>query len=482
MADSHFDVLIIGAGISGIGQGCHLRRTSPDLSFAILEARGDIGGTWDLFRYPGIRSDSDMYTFGYRFRPWASAADIAPGPEIMTYLRETAEEYQLAPHIRFRSRVTAVNWNPSAQVWEADVTPEEGAPYRLTAGFIVSCTGYYNYEKGYLPDWPGYEDYAGQIAHPQHWPEDLDYAGKRVLIIGSGATAVTLAPSMAKTAGHVTLLQRSPTWIFSRPAIDPLTTWVNRLLPGWLGRKVNRVKNILLGIYIYSLSRKKPHKLAAFLRKEAAKGLGGEALLNPHFSPDYDPWDQRLCLIPDGDLYEALKDGSAEIVTDHVERFTPSGVVLKSGAEIEADVVVPATGLEIQLFGGIRPTLDGAPVVPEDHTLYRGMMLSNVPNFAVVFGYTNASWTLKADLTGDYVCRLLNRMKAKGQAVVTPVLAEGSLERKPLMGLQSGYLLRAEAGLPKQGAEAPWKNHENYVGDMLAIRYGRFDDGVLAFE
>jgi cation diffusion facilitator CzcD-associated flavoprotein CzcO len=477
----HLDVIIIGAGLSGICAGAHLRQSRPNDSFAMIEARAEIGGTWDLFRYPGIRSDSDMFTFGYRFRPWTEGKDIASASSIMRYLNETIDEYRLRDQIRFGQRITAVNWSSAHSRWEVDIRHSDGSESRMTCGYLIACSGYYNYDNGYRPDFPGVGNYKGQIVHPQHWPEGLDYAGKRVLVIGSGATAVTLVPALAETAAHVTMLQRSPTYVFNRPSEDAIAIWARRILPDSWAHKIARVKNILLGIYVYSLSQRRPEKVKAHLMKLVRAGVGPDVDVEKHFNPTYGPWDQRLCLIPDGDLFEALKGGKASIVTDQIETFTEAGVRTHDGTEIEADIIVTATGLEVQFLGGAIPTLDGEAVSLGDLTVYRGMMLSNVPNFSVVFGYTNASWTLKADLTCAYIGRLLSHMEAGGYQVVRPV-PRGEMERKPLVSLESGYLLRANDRLPKQGAVAPWKNHENYIGDMLSIRYGRFDDGVLTFS
>ncbi|MEO1611942.1 MAG: NAD(P)/FAD-dependent oxidoreductase [Pseudomonadota bacterium] len=482
MRREELDVLIIGAGISGIGQACHMTRTCPNRSFAVLEARERIGGTWDLFRYPGVRSDSDMFTFGYRFRPWKSAKDIAPGPDILRYLNETIDEFGVRDRIRLQSRITDLNWSSADKRWFATVEPADGARYKIAARFVSSCTGYYDYAQGYLPEWEGFEDYAGVVAHPQHWPEDLDYAGKRVLVIGSGATAVTIVPTMAETAAHVTMLQRSPTYIFSRPAEDAVAKWLARVLPWRAAWKLSRVKNVLLGIYIWTLSKWRPAMVRKFLRKMAQDELPEGYDVDAHFSPAYDPWDQRLCLIPDGDFYRAVREGGASVVTDHIEHFTPKGVVTRGGTAIEADVVVPATGLQIQFLGGIEATIDGAPVNPAEHMVYRGMMLSNVPNFAVTFGYSNSSWTLKADLTADFVCRLVNRMHERGHDVVVPALDPDARGDEPLVSLTSGYLQRAAALLPKGTGERPWKNYENYIADMLSIRHGKIEDGVLSFS
>ena len=446
----------------------------------MIEARDDIGGTWDLFRYPGIRSDSDMFTFGYRFRPWTEGKDIASAESIRKYLNETVDEYSLRSRIRFGQRVTGINWCSIQNHWEVDIRHKDGRETGLTCGYVIAASGYYNYDHGYRPTFPGIDDYQGQVVHPQHWPEDLDYAGKRVLVIGSGATAVTLVPALAETAAHVTMLQRSPTYVFNRPSGDAIAIWARKVLPDSWAHKIARVKNILLGIYLYSLSQRKPETVKAYLMKQVRDGVGPDVDVDKHFNPTYGPWDQRLCLIPDGDLFEALKSGQADILTDRIQTFTPTGVVIESGTEVDADIVVTATGLEIQFLGGAVPTIDDQEIPLADLTVYRGMMLSNVPNLSVVFGYTNASWTLKADLTCAYVTRLLTYMEQNGHTTVRAVLDE-DIVRKPLVSLESGYLLRAEHLLPKQGANAPWKNHENYIGDMVSIRYGRFGDGVLRF-
>jgi cation diffusion facilitator CzcD-associated flavoprotein CzcO len=423
-----------------------------------------------------------MFTFGYRFKPWNAAKDIAPGPEILAYLNETVDEYGLREKIWFQSRVTALDWSSTENRWIATVNPVEGEPYEISARFVSSCTGYYDYGKGYLPEWDGYDDYQGQIAHPQQWPENLDYAGKKVVVIGSGATAVTIVPTIAETAAHVTIIQRSPTYIFNVPSADPIAKWLRKLLPNRLAYKLARIKNILLGVYLFSLSKRKPQEVRKYLRKMAVDDLGEDCDVDTHFNPDYDPWDQRLCLIPDGDFYGSLKDGTASIVTEHIDRFTETGIRTKSGETIDADIVVPATGLQIQFGGGMRLSMDGKPVNLSERYVYRGMMLSGIPNLVVTFGYTNASWTLKSDLTADFVCRLVNRMANKGAEVATAVTGDGAIEPGPLVGLNSGYLLRATHLLPKSGAERPWKNYENYILDMLSIRYGKIEDGILTFS
>lgn len=480
-ATEHLDVVIIGAGISGIGQACHLKDKRPGASFVMLEGRERIGGTWDLFRYPGIRSDSDMYTFGYEFQPWQDENDIASGDAILRYLDGTVKDHGLGEKIRFGSRVTRVNWDGAAKRWLIDVTPATGAPYQISAGFLVSCTGYYDYEQGHLPDFDGFEDFKGVVAHPQHWPEDLDYAGKRVLVIGSGATAVTIVPSMAGTAAHVTMLQRSPTYIFSRPARDAKAAWLKRWLPSGLAHRLARMRAIFLSTYLYKVARKKPDGMRAFLRKMAIDEAGPGVDVDTHFNPKYNPWDQRLCLIPDGDFYAALRAGTADVVTDKIVRFDGAGVELASGTHLDADIIVPATGLKLQFLGGIDMQIDGVPVNAADHTVYRGTMLSNVPNFAMIFGYANSSWTLKADLSSNFICRVLRHMDRKGLTTVMPVLDKTAEGGKPLLSLTSGYLTRAADEMPKQGEEAPWKTEETYVSDMLSVRFAKVDDGVLAY-
>lgn len=477
----HLDVLIIGAGLSGICAGARMMMQRRGDSFAILEARDTLGGTWDLFRYPGVRSDSDMFTFGFRFRPWTEGKDIASADAILNYLNETVDAYDLRRRIRYGHQVTKINWSPYDAQWQIDVTTSDGSARALSCRYLMICSGYYSYDHPYQPDFPGFETYEGVVAHPQHWPEGLDYAGKSVLVIGSGATAVTIVPEMAKTATSVTMLQRSPSYVAIRPSVDAMAQFAMRYLPATWAHKLARVKNILLGVFFYYLAQSRPAYVKRNLMKEVRAAVGPDIDVETHFNPTYDPWDQRVCLVPDADLFKALKSRRAEIVTDHIDTFTPTGVVTRSGQTIDADIVVPATGLQIQFLGGAEMTLDHQPINLNEMTVYRGMMLSDVPNLAVVFGYTNASWTLKADLTCEYVMRLLNYMDEKDISVVTPV-ADEDMIRKPLVKLEAGYILRAHGDLPKQGDKSPWRNSENYISDMLSIRYGRFDDGVLAFR
>ncbi|GAA6152425.1 flavin-containing monooxygenase [Pseudoteredinibacter isoporae] len=476
------DVLIIGAGISGIGMACHLKQKCPDQRYAILEGRENFGGTWDLFRYPGIRSDSDMYTFGYSFRPWTNGADIASAESIREYLDETATEYGVHEHIRYEHRVEKLQWNSKAACWFVHYRHKGGDEQIIKARFLVTCTGYYNYEQGYLPEFPGYETFSGQKIHPQQWPEDLDYKDKRVLIIGSGATAVTLVPSMADEAAHVTMLQRSPTYVFTRPARDPIAKWLHKYMPDSWAHYLARAKNIFLSWYIFTKSKRSPHKVREFLRDMVKDEVGDSVDVDVHFNPSYKPWDQRMCLVPDSDLFKCLKEGDASIVTDHIESFTETGVTLKSGDTIEADIVVPATGLDLQFLGGIELYKDDQQLQPGELVNYKGMMFGNLPNMVAIFGYTNASWTLKADLTSDYVCRLLKHMKTTGRQRVMPKLDVNGFEQSPMIdSLKSGYIARAESIMPKQGEAYPWRNQDNYYRDYFAIRHGKLEDGVLEF-
>ncbi|MEM7545613.1 MAG: NAD(P)/FAD-dependent oxidoreductase [Pseudomonadota bacterium] len=477
----HLDVLIIGAGLSGICAGAHMAMQRPRDSFAILEARDAIGGTWDLFRYPGVRSDSDMFTFGFRFRPWTEGKDIASASSILNYLDETVDKYDLRPKIRFGQRVTKLNWSPYEAKWELTVISDDGETRQVTCGYLMACSGYYDYAHPYQPEFPGRDAFKGLIAHPQHWPEDLDYAGKKVAVIGSGATAVTLVPTMAETAAKVTMVQRSPTYVASRPSVDPVAQAAMRYLPAKLAHRLARIKNIILGVFFYTLAQRRPDYVKRGLMKEIRKAVGPDVDVETHFNPTYDPWDQRLCLVPDGDLFAALKSRRADIVTDQIETFTATGLRTAGGQEIEADIIIPATGLTVQFLGGAEIYIDHVPLDLTENTIYRGMMLSDVPNLTVVFGYTNASWTLKADLTCDYVMRLLSYMETQGHKVATAV-SDDDMARRPLINLESGYILRALAQLPKQGSRAPWRNSDNYILDMMSIRYGRMNDGVIAFR
>ena len=482
MTIEHLDVLIIGAGLSGIGAGCHLAMRCPGKSFALLEARDTIGGTWDLFRYPGVRSDSDMHTLGYSFRPWLGAKAIADGPAILEYVRDTAAAYGVDSKIRFRHAVKRISWSSADAMWTVDA--EQGpdrAPVRLTCSFLLSCSGYYDYSGGYTPDFPGVADYRGRLIHPQEWPDDLGYAGKQVVVIGSGATAVTLVPALAGTAAHVTMLQRSPTYIVSRPAEDAFANRMRRLLPPKLAYGVTRWRNVLLGMFFYNTARKQPEKFKAGVLKGVRAHLGRDYDVATHFTPRYNPWDQRLCLSPDSDFFNAIRDGSASVVTDTIERFTPDGLRLASGKELTADIVVTATGLRLVFMGGIEIAgADGERSEPAGTMNYKGMMFSGIPNLAAVIGYTNASWTLKADLTCEYVCRLLRHMDRRQMQSCVPVRSV-EVPEAPFLNLDSGYVQRASEMMPRQGTVAPWRLHQNYARDLVTLRYGRVDDGTLVF-
>ena len=475
----HFDVIIVGAGLSGIGAAYHLQRDCPEKTYAILEGRDAIGGTWDLFRYPGIRSDSDMYTLGYSFKPWENAKAIADGPSIREYVRETARENGIGEHIRFHHQVKRASWSSDEARWTVEAE-SAGRMVRLTCNFLFMCSGYYDYANGYTPEFQGTEKFAGRIVHPQHWPENLDYAGKRVVVIGSGATAMTLVPEMAKDAAHVVMLQRSPTYVVSRPAEDKFANWLRKKLPSKLAYAITRWQHVLLQQFFYRLSRKRPEKMKKFLLDEVRKELGPDYDVETHFTPKYNPWDQRVCLVPDSDLFQSIKSGKASVVTDHIERFTPKGLMLTSGKELEADIIVMATGLKLQLFGGMQVVVDGVGQNIAQHMSYKGMMYDDIPNLASAFGYTNASWTLKCDLTCEYVCRLLNYMDAHGYARATPK-RDPSVGEAPWLDFSSGYVQRALAILPKQGTKKPWKLYQNYALDMMSLRFSPVDDGTLEF-
>ncbi|WP_433341493.1 flavin-containing monooxygenase [Micromonospora sp. CA-111912] len=482
MASDHVDVLIVGAGLSGVGAACHLRRNRPDSTYGVLEARGAIGGTWDLFRYPGIRSDSDMFTLGYSFKPWTNPLAIADGDSIRDYVRETAREYGVDEHIRFHHRVLAADWDSASARWTVRAHRDDtGEDVTLTCAFLFTCSGYYRYDTGYTPDLPGVRAYTGRLVHPQHWPADLDHTGKRVVVIGSGATAVTLVPALAERAAHVTMLQRSPTYVIALPSRDALADALRRFLPAKAAYPVVRWKNVLFGTATFQLSRRAPKLVKRFLRRAARGRLPAGYDVDRHFSPRYDPWDQRLCVVPDGDLFTTLGQGRASVVTDRIETFTATGLRLASGAELTADVVVTATGLNLLVLGGMTITVDGERVDLARTVAYKGMMLSGVPNFALTIGYTNASWTLKADLVATYVCRLLTHLDATGQQVVTP-LAPASGDLEPLIDLKSGYVLRSADVLPKQGAATPWRLHQNYARDVLLMRHGRLTDSGVRFS
>ena len=480
MTTEHFDVIIIGAGLSGIGAACHLKRHCPGTRVLILEGRETIGGTWDLFRYPGVRSDSDMYTLGYSFRPWRQAKAIAEGGAILDYVRDTARAYGVDRWIRFGHRAVRADWSADAQRWTIEAT-RSGTPVQLSCSFLYGCSGYYDYADGYMPDYAGAEDFAGPLIHPQHWPAGLDVTGKRIVVIGSGATAVTLVPALARTAQSVTMLQRSPSYVVSLPSEDVIANGLRDRLPARLAHRLVRWKNVLLGIYFYRTARRKPDRARARIAQLAQQALGPDYDVGTHFNPTYNPWDQRLCLVPDNDLFESLRSGKARMVTDRIDRFTENGIRLGSGVELPADIVVSATGLRMQLLGGMQLCVDGKPVDPAHTMTYRGMMLSEVPNFAIAFGYVNASWTLKADLTCAYVCRLLNFMKRRGYAVCVP-RRDAEVGERPLLDFSSGYVRRSIDGFPRQGTRKPWRVYQNYLLDLMSIRFGLLRDGTLAFS
>jgi cation diffusion facilitator CzcD-associated flavoprotein CzcO len=475
------DVLVVGAGISGIGAGYHLQTYCPGKSYAILEARDDLGGTWDLFRYPGIRSDSDMHTLGYSFRPWKEAKAIADGPSIKNYLRETARDHGIDRHIRYQHRVKRASWDSATARWtvEAERGPER-EPVTFSANFLFMCSGYYRYDQGYTPEFAGREDFRGQIVHPQHWPEDLAYAGKRVIVIGSGATAVTLVPSMAESAAHVTMLQRTPTYMVSRPGQDKVANFLRKVLPSRAAYGLTRWKNVLFGMYFYNKTRTNPEGVNQWVLDQVRKLLPPDYDM-AHFTPSYNVWDQRLCLVPDDDLFEAIRAGKADVVTGHIDRFTATGIRLKDGRELPADIIVTATGLQLQLLSGVEYLVDGERFEPSRTMTYKAMMFEGVPNLATSFGYTNASWTLKADLTCMYVCRLLNHMDRTGTQIATPVLDDPEVKEEPWLSFTSGYVQRALDVLPKQGSKRPWKVHQNYAKDLLDLKFGKVDDGAMRF-
>ncbi len=483
MSVEHVDVLIVGAGLSGIGAGYHLQVDCPEKTYVILEARDCIGGTWDLFRYPGIRSDSDMYTLGYAFRPWAEAKAIADGSSILSYVRQTARDYGIDQNIRFRHRVVRAEWSTANARWTVEVRRSDSeVTVRLTCGFLFMCSGYYRYDEGYTPDFQGIERFSGRIVHPQHWTADIDYAGKRVVVIGSGATAVTLVPAIAQRAAHVTMLQRSPSYIVSLPAEDPIAAVLRRVLPAKVGYFIVRWKNILITMLSFQLSRRRPKVMKALIRKQVERQLPSGYDLDTHFRPRYNPWDQRLCVVPDGDLFHAIAEGRASMVTDCIKTFTEKGLELTSGAELDADLIVTATGLNLLPLGGMQVAVDGRDVELSKTMSYKGMMLSGVPNLASAFGYTNASWTLKSELTCAYVCRLLNHMDEHGYRQCTPRNPDPPIAEQPFVDFSSGYVVRSIDQFQRQGSKAPWRLYQNYPLDILSLRFGAIEDGAIEFS
>jgi monooxygenase len=479
----HVEVLIVGAGLSGIGAGYHLQADCPDKSFALLEARDRIGGTWDLFRYPGIRSDSDMYTLGYSFRPWQDAKAIADGPSILSYIQQAAKDYDVEEKIRFNHRVVRAEFSTTDARWTVHAErTDTGETVRMSCDFLLMCSGYYRYDEGYTPEFQGTERFGGRIVHPQHWTDDVDYAGKRVVVIGSGATAVTLVPAIAQRAAHVTMLQRSPSYVLSLPGEDPIANLARRLLPAKLAYSLVRWKNVMLTMLVFQLSRRRPGLVKSVLRRGVENNLPAGYDVDTHFTPRYGPWDQRMCLVPDGDLFEAISNGSASVITDRIDTFTETGVMLASGAELEADLIVTATGLNLRMLGGMQIAVDGREVDNSKTMTYKGMMLDGVPNLAMTFGYTNASWTLKCDLTCEYVCRLLKHMDERGYRQCTPQNRDPSITEEPFIDFSSSYVLRSIEELPKQGSKAPWRLYQNYALDILTLRYGAIEDRAMQFS
>jgi monooxygenase len=486
----HVDVLIVGAGLSGIGAACHLQQRCPGRTFAIVESRGSIGGTWDLFRYPGIRSDSDMFTLGYSFKPWLGEEAIAPGAAIRSYIREAADEHAVTDRIRFNSRVVGASWSSERSLWTVEIEQTEsvaggaeaGERMTMTCSFLFGCTGYYRYEEGYTPEFEGVERFAGTLVHPQHWPKDLDYAGKRVVVIGSGATAVTLVPAMAREAAHVTMLQRSPSYVLTLPGRDPIAELLRRMLPKRTAYSLVRWKNVMLALGMFKLSRSAPKLVRRLLRGGVERRLPAGYDFDTHFKPRYDPWDQRVCFVPDGDMFKAISSGRAEVVTGRIDTFTETGLRLEDGTELEADVIVTATGLNLLALGGIEIAVDGREVDLAETVGYKGMMLSGIPNLSLTLGYTNASWTLKADLVSEYVCRLLNHMEANGFTRCMPLAPDPSSPTEPFIDLKSGYVTRAIDQLPRQGARAPWRLNQNYPLDVRLLRRGPLEDAGIEFS
>jgi monooxygenase len=478
----YFDVLIVGAGLSGIGAAHHLQKNCPGKTYAILEARATSGGTWDLFRYPGIRSDSDMYTLGYSFKPWREAKAIADGPSILSYIRDAAREGGIEKHIRYNHKVVRSDWSTLDGCWTVKVARgDTGEETEIKAGFVFMCSGYYRYDQGYMPDYEGVSNFKGRLIHPQHWPSDLDYAGKKVVVIGSGATAVTVVPEMAKTAAHVTMLQRSPTYVVARPDQDALANGLRKILPQKLAYSIIRWKNVLFGMYFYNVCRKTPEKAKDFILNGVKEEMGPDFDM-AHFTPSYNPWEQRLCLVPNGDLFASIKAGTSSVVTDTIDTFVPQGIKLSSGKVLEADIVVSATGLNMQALGGMSVGVDGKDIKLGDTLAYKGMMFSGIPNLISFFGYTNASWTLKSDLTAEYVCRLLKHMDTTGMRQATPTGEVEEIELEPWLDFSSGYVTRAMHMFPKQAKNAPWKLHQNYAKDLMLLKYGKVDDEAMVFS
>jgi monooxygenase len=481
-AIEHLDVLIVGAGLSGICTAYYLHTRCPQKRYALLEGRQAIGGTWDLFRYPGVRSDSDMRTLGYSFRPWQDAKVIADGSSILTYVCETAEMFGIDQQIRFNHRVRRATWSSTDALWTVEVAcePDQESVY-FTCHFLCMCSGYYDYAQGYTPEWPGIEQFTGCMVHPQQWPDDFDYAGKQIVVIGSGATSITLVPALAEQAAHVTMLQRSPTYIVSRPSRDDEAKRLHRMLPGKLAYRLARWQSILFGIYFYNLTRRKPEETKQALLRLVHQQLGTDYDVETHFAPAYNPWDQRLCLTPDGDLFTSIRSGKVSIVTDHIETFTEKGIRLRSGNELTADIVVTATGLTMKLMGGVQLVVDGVPVDLSKALIYKGAMYRDIPNCISTFGYTNSSWTLKCELIARYVCRLLKYMDRHAYTQCTPRQLDHSIVEEPMMALTSGYVQRAIDTMPRQSSRKPWRMYQNYLRDLLSLRFSAVNDGTMEF-
>lgn len=477
----HLDILIIGAGVSGIAAAHYIQDRCPKKTFAIIEGRSSIGGTWDLFRYPGIRSDSDLYTFGYSFKPWTRDAAFASGSEIKTYLQETIDEFDLQKRIHFNHKAVSASWDSSTATWTVDIETLEGSTRTVNCSVLSVCSGYYDYVEGYTPNWDSSSNFKGQIIHPQAWPEDLDYADKKIIVIGSGATAITLIPSLSEKAKHVTMLQRSPSYVSEMPAKDWLAPPTRKVFGQRISHKIIRWKNIIRTIFYFQLARRFPNYVAEQLRKGATATIGAEFDVNTHFKPTYKPWDQRVCVDKDGEFFRSLKSGKASIVTDTIDEFIQNGIKVSSGEVLDADIIITATGLNMKFMGGMALTVDNTPIDLSKTYMYKGMSFSGVPNLTYFIGYTNASWTLKCELIARYVCRLVNDMDRKGMQIMTPIAPE-DIDPQKALDLDSGYINRAEAILPKQGKEAPWRVHQNYVLDKLALGTSKLDDGAMIFS